>query len=97
MRMFVHLPFPHADAAVAYNLIVEKFSGVVFIQKYSLLPESKKVPRPEAGSKGAFMISHVSACLLAHGEKDLISSTFCHTKREYSFSVRPIDCTPAFL
>ena len=43
------------------------------------------------------MISHVSVCLLAHEEKGLISNTFCHTKREYSFSVRPIGCTPAFL
>lgn len=42
------------------------------------------------------MISHVSICLLAHEEKGLISSTFCHAKREYSFSVRPIGCTPAF-
>ena len=43
------------------------------------------------------MISHVSVCLLAHEEKGLISNTFCHAKREYSFSVRPIGCTPAFL
>ena len=43
------------------------------------------------------MISHVSVCLLAHGEKGSISNTFCHTKREYSFSVHPIGCTPAFL
>lgn len=43
------------------------------------------------------MIFHVSGCLLAHGEKGLISNTFCHTKREYSFSVHPIGCTPAFL
>ena len=43
------------------------------------------------------MISHVSVCLLAHEEKGLISNTFCHAKREYSFSVRPISCTPAFL
>lgn len=43
------------------------------------------------------MISHVSVCLLAHGEKSSISNTFCHTKREYSFSVHPIGCTPAFL
>ena len=43
------------------------------------------------------MISHVSVCLLAHEEKGLISNTFCHTKREYSFSVHPIGCTPAFL
>ena len=43
------------------------------------------------------MISHVSVCLLAHEEKESISNTFCHTKREYSFSVRPIGCTPAFL
>ena len=42
------------------------------------------------------MISHVSVCLLAHGEKGLISNTFCHAKREYSFSVRPIGCTPVF-
>lgn len=42
------------------------------------------------------MISHVSVCLLAHREKGSISNTFCHTKREYSFSVRPIGCTPAF-
>jgi len=42
------------------------------------------------------MISHVSVCLLAHEEKGLISDTFCHAKREYSFSVRPIGCTPAF-
>ena len=42
------------------------------------------------------MISHVSSCLLAHEEKGLISNTFCHAKREYSFSVRPIGCTPAF-
>ena len=27
------------------------------------------------------MISHVSVCLLAHGEKGLISNTFCHAKR----------------
>lgn len=43
------------------------------------------------------MISHVSVCLLANGEKESISNTFCHTKREYSFSVRPIGCTPASL
>ena len=43
------------------------------------------------------MIFHVSGCLLAHGEKGLISNTFCHTKREYSFSVHPIGGTPAFL
>ena len=42
------------------------------------------------------MISHASVCLLAHGEKGSISNTFCHTKREYSFSVHPIGCTPAF-
>lgn len=42
------------------------------------------------------MISHVSVCLLAHEEKGLISNTFCHAKREYSFSVRPIGCTPVF-
>jgi len=42
------------------------------------------------------MIFHVSVCLLAHEEKGLISDTFCHAKREYSFSVRPICCTPAF-
>ena len=42
------------------------------------------------------MISHESVCLLAHGEKGLISDTFRHTKWEYSFSVRPIGCTPAF-
>ena len=42
------------------------------------------------------MIFHVSGCLLAHGEKGLISDTFRHTKWEYSFSVRPIGCTPAF-
>ena len=38
------------------------------------------------------MISHVSVCLLAHREKGSISNTFCHTKREYSFSVHPIGC-----
>ena len=43
------------------------------------------------------MISHVPVCLLAHEEKGLISDTFYHAKREYSFSVRPIGCTPAFL
>ena len=43
------------------------------------------------------MIFDVSVCLLAHDEKGLISNTFCHAKREYSFSVRPIGCTPAFL
>ena len=43
------------------------------------------------------MISHVLVCLLAHEEKGLISNTFCHAKREYSFSVRPIGCTPASL
>ena len=43
------------------------------------------------------MIFHVSGCLLAHGEKGLISDTFRHTKWEYSFSVRLIGCTPAFL
>ena len=43
------------------------------------------------------MISHVSVCLLVHEEKGLISDTFRHTKWEYSFSVRPIGCTPAFL
>ena len=43
------------------------------------------------------MISHVSVCLLANGEKGSISNTFCHTKREYSFSVHPIGCTPAFV
>ena len=42
------------------------------------------------------MISHVSVCLLAHEEKGSISNTFCHAKREYSFSVHPIGCTPAF-
>lgn len=43
------------------------------------------------------MIFHVSGCLLAHEEKGLISNTFCHAKREYSFSVHPIGCTPVFL
>ena len=43
------------------------------------------------------MIFHVSVCLLAHEEKGLISDTFRRTKWEYSFSVRPIGCTPAFL
>ena len=43
------------------------------------------------------MISHVSVCLLVHEEKGLISDTFCHAKREYSFSVHPIGCTPVFL
>ena len=42
------------------------------------------------------MISYVTVCLLVHGEKGSISNTFCHAKREYSFSVRPISCTPAF-
>ena len=42
------------------------------------------------------MIFHVSVCLLAHEEKGLISDIFRHTKREYSFSVHPIGCTPAF-
>ncbi len=42
------------------------------------------------------MTFHVSVCLLAHEEKGLISNTFCHAKREYSFSVHPIGCTPAF-
>ena len=42
------------------------------------------------------MISHVSVCLLVHEEKVSIANTFCHTKREYSFSVLPIGCTPAF-
>ena len=42
------------------------------------------------------MISHVLSYLQAHGEKGSISNTFWHTKREYSFSVRPIGCTPAF-
>ena len=42
------------------------------------------------------MISHVSSCLLAQGEESSISNTFCNAKREYSFSVRPIGCTPAF-
>lgn len=43
------------------------------------------------------MISHVLSYLQVHGEKGSISNTFCHTKREYSFSVRPIGCAPAFL
>lgn len=43
------------------------------------------------------MISYVAVCLQVHGEKSSISNTFCHTKREYSFSVHPIGCTPAFL
>lgn len=43
------------------------------------------------------MISHVTVCLLAHGEKSSISSIFCHAKREYSLSVRPIGCTPIYL
>ena len=42
------------------------------------------------------MISHVSVCLLTHREKGLISNTFCYAKREYSFSVRPVGCTPTF-
>ena len=42
------------------------------------------------------MISYVTVCLLAHEEKGSISNTFYHAKREYSFSVRPIGCTPAF-
>lgn len=42
------------------------------------------------------MIFHMSGCLLAHEEKGSISNTFYHAKREYSFSVRPIGCTPAF-
>ena len=29
--------------------------------------------------------------------KSSISNTFCYAKREYSFSVRPIGCIPAFL
>ena len=37
-------------------------------------------------------------CLLTDAcKKDTFSNTFCHAKREYSFSVRPIGCTPAFL
>lgn len=40
------------------------------------------------------MITHVAVCLLAHGGKSSISNTFCYEK--YSFSVRPIGCTPAF-
>ena len=43
------------------------------------------------------MISHVTVCLLVQGEKSSISNTFCYTKREYSFSVRPIGCTPVFI
>ena len=43
------------------------------------------------------MIFHVSVCLLAHEEKGLISNTFCHAKREYSLSVRPIGCTSIIL
>ena len=43
------------------------------------------------------MISYVAVCLQVHGEKGSISNTFCHAKREYSFSVRPIGCTPAFV
>ena len=36
-------------------------------------------------------------CLLTDAcKKDTSSNTFCHAKREYSFSVRPIGCTPAF-
>ena len=42
------------------------------------------------------MISYVAVCLLAHEEKGLISNTFCYAKREYSFSVHPIGCTPLF-
>ncbi|GAA0245133.1 hypothetical protein GCM10008922_02760 [Faecalicatena contorta] len=42
------------------------------------------------------MIFHVSVCLLAHEEKGLISNTFCHAKREYSFSVRPRAVLPLF-
>ena len=42
------------------------------------------------------MISHVSGYLSARRGKGLISNTFCHAKREYSFSVHPIGCTPAF-
>ena len=42
------------------------------------------------------MTSHVPVCLLAHEEKGLISNTFCYAKREYSFSVRPVGCTPTF-
>ena len=42
------------------------------------------------------MISYVTVCLLVHGEKGSISNTFCHAKREYSFSVRPIGCTSVF-
>ena len=37
-------------------------------------------------------------CLLTDAcKKDTFSNTFCHAKREYRFSVRPIGCTPAFL
>ena len=44
------------------------------------------------------MISHVSACLLEHEEKGLISNTFCYAKREYSFSVKfPRAVLPLFL
>ncbi len=70
--------------------------------KNSLNPVKIRVEKPQNNSlypyfqKGAFMIFHVSVCLLAHEEKGLISNTFCHIKREYSFSVRPIGCTPAF-
>lgn len=42
------------------------------------------------------MISHVPSCLLAQGEESSISNTLCNAKREYSFSVRPIGCTPTF-
>ena len=42
------------------------------------------------------MISHGAVCLQVHGEKSSISNTFCHAKREYSFSVHPIGYTPVF-
>ena len=43
------------------------------------------------------MISHVPVCLLAHGEKGLISNTFCYAKREYSLSVKfPMAVLPLF-
>ena len=46
--------------------------------------------------KGSLYDLLCAGYLSARRGKGLISNTFCHAKREYSFSVHPIGCTPAF-
>ena len=58
------------------------------------MEKHKKNPQLRHGKQTLRQLMPV--CLLAHEEKGSISNTFYHAKREYSFSVRLIGCTPAF-